>query len=313
MTNSIKNVLIIAIVLLIAFFSVTCKRKGITLDEKEEMNKKNIELSGETDQYVIRLIEVANRIIKKNDESIQSILNKAYETYGHSLENIYFADASGRMLLCPPIYLPEDYDARGRNWYRKALETDLYLPEPYENSANEKRLQTVSKAIYKDNQLIGVIGMEYELTNNSKFANSNVKNERDLIKRNDEDEKSILSQKEKEEMKRYVVNLSKTVESKDNLKTLKDYFEKNIGYNGVKSIYLAKEKKIFITSPYIPLPENYNPNVRSWYELAIEEDIYVSDTYIDSQSNKTMVTVSKKVDLGSDIIGVLGVDFIIDL
>ncbi len=116
-------------------------------------------------------------------------------------------------------------------------------------------------------------------------------------------------------LKSYVKNLSHIVETEDNLDVLKEYFDEQIknGINGVETIYLANKNEIFLISPYVQLPDNYDPSVRAWYESAMNKSIYISDTFIDAQSDEIMVTVSAKVKLENDTIGILGIDFIIDL
>jgi len=143
-----KNILIIVFVLIIGVLSTACESDQLIEEENT---------------YLLKLNEITKKIIEKDGVAVQSILNSAYDSYGDLVENIYFANASGKMILSPSLQLPEDYDARGRNWYKKALENELYMPKPYKNVVIEKKIQSVSKAIYKDDVLIGVIGMEYEL------------------------------------------------------------------------------------------------------------------------------------------------------
>jgi methyl-accepting chemotaxis protein len=96
---------------------------------------------------------------------------------------------------------------------------------------------------------------------------------------------------------------------------LKKYIDGQVenSINGVATIYLANRSEVFMISPYVQLPENYNPSLRPWYELAIKEGFHISDTFLDVESNDTMVSISTKVELEDNTFGVLGIDFNIDL
>lgn len=274
-------------------------------EERDEINK-NKEYS-----YVEELNRIGDQIINENNESIQNILNQAYASHGDLVENIYFADDEGKLLLSPALRLPDDYDARQRPWYKNALDKALYKPDTYHDQTVEKNIQTIAKALYKDDKLIGVLGMDYEVEESQISGNTNPINE--PVKTNDKN--LLLSTDEREALKRYAEELSKIVETEDDLAVLKKHFDEQVekGIKGVETIYLANSDEIFVISPYVQLPENYNPSLRPWYEYAIKDNLYISETFLDVESNQRMVIVSTKVELEDDTIGVLGIDFIIDL
>ncbi len=88
-----------------------------------------------------------------------------------SLRNVawvYYALESDGSIYIAPLdeSMPSDYDARVRDWYIGTVNQagKIYWTEPYlDAGASGKILQTVSKAVYKDGQLKGVIGVDIEL------------------------------------------------------------------------------------------------------------------------------------------------------
>jgi len=317
MKNLEKMMLMIIVIIMLGFLGTACDRpekddEAKDLERKEEMNKTDETVIKVENPYIIKLDKIANQIIKNNGVSVQMTLNQAYASYGALVENIYYADAMGKMILSPPIIqLPEDYDARERPWYKNALEEELYKPLPYQDQTVEKNIQTIAKALYKEDELIGVIGMDYELEDDQIVKNLDQGDEPIEMGK----EKSLLSEEEREKLISYVKNLSHIVETEENLDVLKEHLDEQVegDINGVETIYIANKDEIFLMTPYEQLPDNYNPSLRPWYELALKDSIYISEAFVDAQSNDTMVIVSKKIELEDGTVGVLGIDFIIDL
>lgn len=87
----------------------------------------------------------------------------------HDITWIYYAlESDGSIYIAPvDISMPHDYDARTREWYKGTVNKSgqIFWTEPYlDAGASGKILQTVSKAVYKDGELKGVIGLDIELT-----------------------------------------------------------------------------------------------------------------------------------------------------
>lgn len=81
---------------------------------------------------------------------------------------IYYAlEDDGSLLLAPldksmPLY----YDARNRDWYKGTTnqQGEIFWTEPYVDAGDSgKLLQTVSKAVYREGKLKGVVGLDIEL------------------------------------------------------------------------------------------------------------------------------------------------------
>lgn len=311
-----KRVVVVIVVLLLCLMVTGCEE----IDDKNEVmdsesSKKLDESDEETDEqgysYVEELNKIGEQIINRDNESVQSILNQAYAAHGDSIENIYFANDEGKLNLSPALRLPDDYDARQRPWYKNALDKELYKPATYHDQTIEKNIQSIAKPLYKEGKLLGVLGMDYEVEDSQVIDNSKQINE----PVNSREKKLLLSTEEKEQLKKYAEKLSNVVETEDDLTAIKKHFDEQIekGINGVETIYLANEDEIFLITPYVELPENYNPSLRPWYEYAINDNVYISEVFLDVESNHQMIMISTKVELEKDIIGVLGIDFVIDL
>ncbi len=82
---------------------------------------------------------------------------------------IYYALEDDGSIFIAPVdpSMPSNYDARLRDWYKGTLENknDVYWTRPYIDAGESgKLLQTVSKPVYKDGRLLGVVGLDIELT-----------------------------------------------------------------------------------------------------------------------------------------------------
>lgn len=87
----------------------------------------------------------------------------------HDITWIYYAlESDGSIYIAPlDITMPSTYDARTRDWYKGTVgqSGNIYWTEPYLDAGDsEKILQTVSKAVYENGELKGVISLDIELT-----------------------------------------------------------------------------------------------------------------------------------------------------
>jgi len=104
-------------------------------------------------------------VVQGYDDGNLSMVQKTYEEFA-SKENysaIYFGTSTGDMYLYPLSErdnLPEDYDPRVRPWYEGAIEQNLFVSAPYTEASSGKTVITISKKVFKDSKLMGVIGFE---------------------------------------------------------------------------------------------------------------------------------------------------------
>jgi len=99
---------------------------------------------------------------------------------------------------------------------------------------------------------------------------------------------------------------------KNNL--IKYFNYKNQNNPDVKEYYIALKESVFIRGVGLWYPDrDYNLEEREWYKNAIEsDDIAVSSPYVDSNHGEVIITFSKAIRIGDEVIGVLASDIAID-
>lgn len=75
--------------------------------------------------------------------------------------------------------------------------------------------------------------------------------------------------------------------------------------------YVGTSKGQMIRMPYFKYPKDYDPRERPWYQEAMQNNgqVIITEPYISSTSGQLVITISKKLEDGS---GVVGVDIQID-
>ncbi|MDC2866812.1 methyl-accepting chemotaxis protein, partial [Bacillus sp. BP-3] len=74
----------------------------------------------------------------------------------------------------------------------------------------------------------------------------------------------------------------------------------------VIQLYVGTDNGTFIQEPNVQMPAGYNPKERPWYIDAMKENggVVISSPYKDKTTGDIVVTVSKKLDDGSGVIGI---------
>lgn len=101
-----------------------------------------------------------------NNDALKSKMNLMRDNE-KSILNIFFAkEEDGSLLKLGDEKLPEGYNPKDRPWYidAAAKNGEFKIQSPYADVATGKNVITVSKAVIVDNNLIGVIAMDVELT-----------------------------------------------------------------------------------------------------------------------------------------------------
>ncbi|EOD00290.1 HAMP domain-containing methyl-accepting chemotaxis protein [Caldisalinibacter kiritimatiensis] len=97
------------------------------------------------------------------------------------------------------------------------------------------------------------------------------------------------------------------------MKTFESYVN---AYDNVTNVYLATKDKELYIYPEVELPEGFDPTTREWYKKAVENNgLAWTNPYVDTATNKLVVTVSKPVydkEKGNKFVGVVGVDLVLD-
>lgn len=81
-------------------------------------------------------------------------------------------------------------------------------------------------------------------------------------------------------------------------------FDNYIGY---------ADKSCLFAGGWEPEPDEYDPTTRAWYQDAVAANgVIITDPYVDAQTGRLVITVCKKLQRGSELIGVLAQDIFID-
>ena len=121
--------------------------------------------------------QITNYVKSDDNHYVRSIPEDFINVYEkwlgltESMKNVtwlyYALEEDGSIYIAPvDETMPLDYDARSRDWYKGTVDKlgEIFWTEPYIDAGDSgKLLQTVSKAVYKDNELRGVVGLDIEL------------------------------------------------------------------------------------------------------------------------------------------------------
>ena len=104
------------------------------------------------------LIEV---ILSVEDSSnIQSILDQFVAASGRELVYLYYGEADDDFWISPETELPPDYAFSQRPVYMNAAEQGVYVAELYTDFLTNRVIQTISKAVIVEGEVVGVIGID---------------------------------------------------------------------------------------------------------------------------------------------------------
>ncbi|MHA7138396.1 methyl-accepting chemotaxis protein [Rossellomorea arthrocnemi] len=97
--------------------------------------------------------------------NIQSDFDNYLSLYQEAT-SIYFASPNKKLKIVPSVSLPSDFDPTSRDWYKNAEEVraGVVWSEPYVDTATEEYIITASRAIVSDNKVVGVLGVDINLT-----------------------------------------------------------------------------------------------------------------------------------------------------
>lgn len=79
--------------------------------------------------------------------------------------------SDGKLLRYPTANMSPDYDARKKGWYLEALGKDYYITDPYEDAASGEIVVSIVKEVKKNNELIGVVGIDFNLSKLNQLLN----------------------------------------------------------------------------------------------------------------------------------------------
>ncbi|MCK8060761.1 MULTISPECIES: PDC sensor domain-containing protein [unclassified Fusibacter] len=113
------------------------------------------------EEQVLMLDDIAQdlTLLTETTEIEEVFESYVYDSY-FEVMNLYYATSEGEMILYPNQELPDNYDPRERPWYTEALLQGTMIGELYEDAASGRFVQSISKTIVLDGEVIGVVGID---------------------------------------------------------------------------------------------------------------------------------------------------------
>ncbi|OOM11336.1 methyl-accepting chemotaxis protein [Clostridium saccharobutylicum] len=180
--NSIRSKLIVSLVticivpLIIAGFISYNQSKSIlnnklTLTSTQTLSEINYGLSDyfhgftNTVSMISKNPAILNIEVDNNSEVIMNIL-KSVQDSDKDVMDIYYGTASGKFQTYPDNPMPSGYDPTTRVWYKQALEHkgQVIITPVYQDASTGKNVVGIAQTVEKDGQVIGVIGLDCELS-----------------------------------------------------------------------------------------------------------------------------------------------------
>lgn len=93
-------------------------------------------------------------------------LIKNVNNANENIINVFVGTEKGLFLVDPIEGLPEGYDPRSANWYIEAKHrsNDMYISDPYIDSGSGNLVVTISSVLKTSGQVVGVAGVDIDLT-----------------------------------------------------------------------------------------------------------------------------------------------------
>ena len=123
----------------------------------------SIDKESKIEQYENVVSDIASKLESDWPSDINAFLEGERKSSQLGMEYVYFADENGRMYYSTNIQLPDGYDPRERPWYNGAAENGVYVSKPYADILSGGELITVSKSVYSNGEIVGVIGADFKL------------------------------------------------------------------------------------------------------------------------------------------------------
>lgn len=97
------------------------------------------------------------------DRELQAVFNRYTDIYKETL-SVYYTSAAGTFKMAPATSLPKDFNPLEELSYKQAAESGQPVwSEPYQSETGDDII-TVSKAIMSGSEVLGVIGVDIDLT-----------------------------------------------------------------------------------------------------------------------------------------------------
>lgn len=91
---------------------------------------------------------------------------KGMQETNPNIESIYMGTVGKNFYLYPADDMGSDYDPTSRPWYKEAAENkgEVVFSDPYTDATTGKTTVSISKAVEKDGEIVGVVAMDINFT-----------------------------------------------------------------------------------------------------------------------------------------------------
>ncbi|MBU3158003.1 methyl-accepting chemotaxis protein [Clostridium estertheticum] len=180
--NSIRTKLIISLVsicvipLIISGFGSYTESKSIlskklTVTSSQTLTEINNGLSDYFNGFANMVSMTSNNYdfinvdIGKNYNYIPEVLKGVKES-NKDILNMYYGTASGKFATYPIAKMPDGYDSTKSSWYKQAIDHkgQVIITPPYKDNVTGNAVVGIARAVEKDGQVVGVVGMDCSLT-----------------------------------------------------------------------------------------------------------------------------------------------------
>ncbi|PID14389.1 methyl-accepting chemotaxis protein [Sporosarcina sp. P34] len=181
MFHSIKTKMILLVLVLVAGGVLTMTgisswlvkertEKNLTESSSTLLNEMSASIEADLRQYSKGLdlltdsSDYTNATATSGEAEVAKALTHTLETYP-DVSSTYLSFATKETMIRPYVDLT-DFDPTTREWYQKAVaETDrVHWTKPYIDEATGNFVISASKAVMNDNQLVGVVGIDIQLS-----------------------------------------------------------------------------------------------------------------------------------------------------
>ncbi|MCD5324271.1 MULTISPECIES: methyl-accepting chemotaxis protein [Pontibacillus] len=191
--NTVKSKMILVMALLAIVPLLTLGLVSVTKTEsiiKNEVKESSFQVVNEVDNGLTNLFEgmesqmelLANNInftdyySNENNRTYASYLLKGTRDTRENYKHVYFATDQGELLMAPEAAassLSDDFDPTSRPWYKAAAKQQgkLVIGEPYKDKSSGNSIVTLSKSVESNGQLVGVIGVDMNLSDLANMTN----------------------------------------------------------------------------------------------------------------------------------------------
>lgn len=107
-----------------------------------------------------------NDYVKNEDKKYILDMVKSIKESNKNILSSYYGVASNKTFIYPSVKLPSDFDVTQRLWYKDAIKAagKTVFSEVYKDISTGKQVITISKAVYNNDKLLGVVGVDVDLS-----------------------------------------------------------------------------------------------------------------------------------------------------